>query len=195
MAKKGTKIYRLKDLYCTTKIPMILESINQCFGDYLTHVRTMSPLIPSPTAPPGAWSPRWGSWRATGHGGPRPRPRRRRWLRVHVPSTSIYHMGVFKNRGTPRSSILIGFSIINHLFWGTPIFGNTHISTLPSHAKVVFGDFLQQRIVGNGSRQTVYSRYLIISYVCLLIIYCMLLLQFSIPLNFQGRSGRLTVLT
>ena len=28
---------------------------------------------------------------------------------------------------TPKSSILIGFSIINHPFWGTPIFGNTHI--------------------------------------------------------------------
>jgi len=27
----------------------------------------------------------------------------------------------------PKSSILIGFSIINHPFWGTPIFGNTHM--------------------------------------------------------------------
>ena len=27
----------------------------------------------------------------------------------------------------PKSSILIGFSIINHPFWGTPIFGNTHV--------------------------------------------------------------------
>ena len=37
-------------------------------------------------------------------------------------------MGVSKNRGgPPKSSILIGFSIINHPFWGTPIFGNTHI--------------------------------------------------------------------
>ena len=53
------------------------------------------------------------------------------------------HMGVSKNNGAPKSSILIGFSIINHPFWGTPIFGNTHIgfkhlqtglSTLPSHA-------------------------------------------------------------
>ena len=26
----------------------------------------------------------------------------------------------------PKSSILIGFSIINHPFWDTPIFGNTH---------------------------------------------------------------------
>ena len=37
-------------------------------------------------------------------------------------------MGVSKNRGTLKSSILIGFSLINHPFWGTPIFGNTHIS-------------------------------------------------------------------
>ena len=36
-------------------------------------------------------------------------------------------MGVSKNNGTPKSSILIGFSIINHPFWDTPIFGNTHI--------------------------------------------------------------------
>ena len=36
-------------------------------------------------------------------------------------------MGVSKNRGTPKSSILIRFSIINHPFWGTTIFGNTHI--------------------------------------------------------------------
>ena len=35
-------------------------------------------------------------------------------------------MDVSKNSGTPKSSILIGFSIINHPFWGTPIFGNTH---------------------------------------------------------------------
>ena len=34
---------------------------------------------------------------------------------------------VSKNRGIPKSSILIGFSIINHPFWGTPIFGNTHV--------------------------------------------------------------------
>ena len=37
-------------------------------------------------------------------------------------------MGVSENRGTPKSSILISCSIINHPFWGTPIFGNTHIT-------------------------------------------------------------------
>ena len=36
-------------------------------------------------------------------------------------------MDVSENNGTPKSSILIGFSIINHPFWGNPIFGNTHI--------------------------------------------------------------------
>ena len=32
----------------------------------------------------------------------------------------------FENRGTPKSSILVWFSIINHPFWGTTIFGNTY---------------------------------------------------------------------
>jgi len=36
------------------------------------------------------------------------------------------HKGVSKNNGTPKSSFLKGFSIINHPFWGTPSFGNTH---------------------------------------------------------------------
>ena len=45
-------------------------------------------------------------------------------------------MDVSKNTGTPKSSILIGFSIINHPFWGpTPIFGNIQICCFfrPSH--------------------------------------------------------------
>ena len=48
---------------------------------------------------------------------------------IWVIETWVYHlyMGVSKNKGTPKSSILIGFSIINHPFWGTIIFGNTHI--------------------------------------------------------------------
>ena len=39
-----------------------------------------------------------------------------------IPGTFL---GVSKNRGTTKSSILIGFSSINHPFWGSPIFGNT----------------------------------------------------------------------
>ena len=46
------------------------------------------------------------------------------------------HMDVSKNRGTSKSSILIGFSLINHPFWGTPIFGNIHIR--PVHCTSVF---------------------------------------------------------
>ena len=33
-----------------------------------------------------------------------------------------WDIGVSKNMGTPKSSILIGISIINHPFWGTPNF-------------------------------------------------------------------------
>ena len=36
-------------------------------------------------------------------------------------------MGVSLNSGTPKSSILIGLSITNYPFWGTPIFGNPQI--------------------------------------------------------------------
>ena len=45
------------------------------------------------------------------------------------------YMGVSKNSGTPKSSILIGISIINHPFWGTPIFGNTHMVAPPPQKK------------------------------------------------------------
>ena len=44
-------------------------------------------------------------------------------------------MDVSENGGTPKSAILIGFSIINHPFWGTPIFGNTHMEHLPHEKK------------------------------------------------------------
>ena len=37
------------------------------------------------------------------------------------------YMGVSENSGTPKSSILIGFSIINHQFLGTTVYGNPHI--------------------------------------------------------------------
>ena len=44
-------------------------------------------------------------------------------------------MGVSKNNGTPKSSILIGFSIINHPFWGTTIFGNIHMVNIPQFTR------------------------------------------------------------
>ena len=36
-----------------------------------------------------------------------------------------FYMGVSLNAGTPKSSILIGFSMINHPFWGIPLFFET----------------------------------------------------------------------
>ena len=48
-------------------------------------------------------------------------------VQIQRKKTCWIHLGVSKNRGTPKTSILIGFSIINHPFWGTPIFGNTHM--------------------------------------------------------------------
>ena len=51
-----------------------------------------------------------------------------RWV-VMVPG--LEDIWVFSlDGGTPKSPILIGFSIINHPFWGTPIFGNTHIMNM-----------------------------------------------------------------
>ena len=40
------------------------------------------------------------------------------------------HLGGSKNGGTLKSSILIGFSLINHPLRGTPIYGNPHIGSL-----------------------------------------------------------------
>ena len=40
-----------------------------------------------------------------------------------------HHLGVSENGRTPKSSIFNRVSIINHPFWGTPISGNTHLST------------------------------------------------------------------
>ena len=47
---------------------------------------------------------------------------------------SLIHFmfGCFQKNCTPKSSILIGFSIINHPFWGTVIFGNTLCFNIPS---------------------------------------------------------------
>ena len=48
------------------------------------------------------------------------------------------NMGVSKNNGTPKSSILIGFSIINHPFWGFPLFLETPKSTIQPSIKKMF---------------------------------------------------------
>ncbi len=48
-----------------------------------------------------------------------------RWSRVQ--GGIVWDLDVSKNRGAPKSSILMGFSLINHPFWGTIIVGNTHL--------------------------------------------------------------------
>ena len=50
-----------------------------------------------------------------------------KYIYIYIYKYVYIYMSVSKNRGTPKSSILIGFSIINHPFWGTPIFGNIHM--------------------------------------------------------------------
>ena len=57
-------------------------------------------------------------------------------------------MGVSQNCGTPKSSILIGISIINHPFWGTPIFGNTHMQGFgPSNAGLIWMSLWQVKLI------------------------------------------------
>ena len=49
--------------------------------------------------------------------------------RFFPPMTQMVQLDIPQNRGgPPKSSILVGFSIINHPFWGTPIFGNTQLT-------------------------------------------------------------------
>ena len=60
--------------------------------------------------------------------GPVPRPSWGYPWNIQSMWNFIYiYMGVSVNGGTPKSSILIGFSFINHPFWGTTIFGNINI--------------------------------------------------------------------
>ena len=57
-------------------------------------------------------------------------------------------MGVSKHRCffSPKSSILIRFSIINHPFWGIPIFGNTLIGLLKQTESLAIGESRQGRL-------------------------------------------------
>jgi hypothetical protein len=56
-----------------------------------------------------------------------------------------YSMGVSWNRGTHKSSIYIGFFMkqieINHPFWGTPIYGNLHITKLSCQPRILLYNF------------------------------------------------------
>ncbi len=69
-----------------------------------------------------------------------------------IKSKIIYsYMKIKKNNGTPKSSILIGFSIINHPFWAIPIFGNIHLYTrIRIFFKVLF--FFEWKTGGEGAK-------------------------------------------
>ena len=54
-------------------------------------------------------------------------------------------MDVSLNGGTPKSSILIGFSIYTIHFWGTPILGNPHIIS----GQIIYSNFYWREPVLN----------------------------------------------
>jgi len=65
--------------------------------------------------------------------------------------TTIAYMDVSESSGTPKSSILIGFCIINHPFWGTPIFFEkpiwftyTNRSHTPAPPGLISMDFMKK---------------------------------------------------
>ena len=45
----------------------------------------------------------------------------------------VWYLGVSKNRGTPKLSILLGFSLKNNPFWDTTIFGNSYLAMSQQH--------------------------------------------------------------
>ncbi len=107
--RNKSQIQKYKITRCCTVVHLFFEVT---WPQDLTVTRKKTPKI----SPPLGWanSLRSSAWRVRLLGG----------------SIILIHIGVSKNRGTPKSSILIGFSmfsIINHPFWSAPIFGNTHI--------------------------------------------------------------------
>ena len=79
------------------------------------------------------------------------------WKRKIVPESDVFlteYVDVSENSGTPKSSNLIGFSIINHSFLGDPYFGNTHvISSERSNIQVVFSLQLGVSFLGTSENR------------------------------------------
>ena len=77
--------------------------------------------------------------------------------------TRILHMGVSKNNGTPKSSISIGFSIINHPFWRfSPYFWkHPHVARIKDlwHLFSKRGNFFPCKTVGQAFLRQKYSWY------------------------------------
>ena len=65
---------------------------------------------------------------------------------LHQP---IRHMDASENRGTPKSSLLIGFSIIFTIHFGVPLFfGNTHISNPFRRVREVTFTSIPKKFIG-----------------------------------------------
>ena len=102
--------------------------------------------LPPPPRIPRDPGPIWGKGRCASSVSPW-QNRRKAWLQDEINGTrrkewiifvgKLLSMDVSENSGTPKSSILKGFSIIKHPFWGITIFGNPHITPLPE----CFGHF------------------------------------------------------
>ena len=69
-------------------------------------------------------------------------------------------MGGSINGGTPKSSILMGFSIISHLFLGSPMTMETSIMVIHGiHTlKIPESDYGNMRLMGYISSNVIYGR-------------------------------------
>ena len=54
-------------------------------------------------------------------------------LSVLVPQSQNHQLAISWNGGTPKSPISMGFSLINHPFWGTSIYGSPQLKPLSHH--------------------------------------------------------------
>ena len=64
------------------------------------------------------------------------------WRGCHWLMCLALKYGGFLKWWYTKSPILIGFSIINHPFWGTPIFGNTHMGEIENPCFSLWQKFL-----------------------------------------------------
>ena len=73
-------------------------------------------------------------------------------------------MDVSLNGGTPKSSIFIGFSIINHPFWGTPIFGNPQMMINHSGTQYICATYRVYTLIHNIQIQAMWFFYMFFPY-------------------------------
>ncbi len=85
--------------------------------------RSLTWMFPKIGVPPTRWAPTSYKWSYKPYKWPY------KWLTGVITLLIGVITPFITSRGPPtlKSSILIGFFIINHPFWGTSIFGNTHI--------------------------------------------------------------------